>query len=55
MEKKGSTETGEGPSRRGKADFRRGWSKKSLVGDIQEKTMMVEKSAPRMGRDIRAN
>ena len=39
-------ETGGGRSRRGEADLRgtrRGWSKHSLVGYIQEKTVVVEK------------
>ena len=54
---KGIMETGGGQSRRGEADFRRswrGWAKNSLVGNIQEKTMMVEKISSKDGYGYRS-
>ena len=51
---KGSMETGgRGWSRRGEADLRgtrRGWKKHSLVGYIQEKTVMMEKVCSKDGK-----
>ena len=46
---KGSTETRGGRSSRGKADFKRGWVKNSLVGNIKDKRMMAEKSSSKDG------